>query len=92
MHAGVAPDAATGGILTPIHQSTTFVQESIDAGVAQGRQLLAQESACALTNTCLVLHVLMDVRQYGCHAYVHISCWGELTTHVAAPVRVSLKS
>ena len=30
VHAGVSPDAATGGILTPIHQSTTFVQESID--------------------------------------------------------------
>ena len=36
MHAGVAPDAATGGILTPIHQSTTFVQESIDAYMAKG--------------------------------------------------------
>jgi len=36
VHAGVAPDAATGGILTPIHQSTTFVQESIDAYMAKG--------------------------------------------------------
>ena len=36
VHAGVEPDKATGGILTPIHQSTTFVQESIGAYMAKG--------------------------------------------------------
>mmetsp|Transcript_19580 Transcript_19580/g.61312 ORF Transcript_19580/g.61312 Transcript_19580/m.61312 type:complete len:397 (-) Transcript_19580:141-1331(-) len=36
VHAGVSPDAATGGILTPIHQSTTFVQESIDKYMGKG--------------------------------------------------------
>ena len=30
IHAGVTPDPATGAILTPIYQTTTYVQESID--------------------------------------------------------------
>lgn len=30
VHGGVAPDRATGAILTPIYQSTTFVQDSIE--------------------------------------------------------------
>lgn len=36
VHAGVSPDEATGGILTPIHQCTTFVQESIDKYMGKG--------------------------------------------------------
>lgn len=36
VHSGVAPDEATGAILTPIYQSTTFVQESIDSYMAKG--------------------------------------------------------
>lgn len=36
MHAGVSPDPATGAILTPIYQSTTFVQASIDEYLAKG--------------------------------------------------------
>lgn len=34
LHAGTAPDPATGAILTPIYQSTTFVQEAV--GVHKG--------------------------------------------------------
>ena len=30
VHAGVEPDPVTGAILTPIYQSTTYVQESVD--------------------------------------------------------------
>ena len=30
IHAGVEPDPTTGSILTPIYQSTTYVQESVD--------------------------------------------------------------
>eukprot|EP00758_Cryptobia_borreli_P008597 Tbor_TRINITY_DN5401_c7_g1::TRINITY_DN5401_c7_g1_i1::g.24303::m.24303 len=30
VHSGVRPDPVTGAILTPIYQSTTFIQESID--------------------------------------------------------------
>ena len=36
VHAGVTPDPETGAILTPIHQSTTFVQESVDSYMGRG--------------------------------------------------------
>jgi cystathionine beta-lyase/cystathionine gamma-synthase len=36
IHAGVAPDTVTGSILTPIYQSTTFVQESVDKYLSKG--------------------------------------------------------
>ncbi len=36
IHAGVAPDPVTGAILTPIYQSTTFVQESVDQYLSKG--------------------------------------------------------
>lgn len=36
VHAGVSPDPSTGAILTPIYQSTTFVQESVDEYMAKG--------------------------------------------------------
>jgi cystathionine beta-lyase/cystathionine gamma-synthase len=34
IHGGVSPDAAFGAILTPIYQSTTYVQEAV--GVHKG--------------------------------------------------------
>ncbi len=36
IHAGVRPDPVTGSILTPIYQSTTFVQPSVDEYLAKG--------------------------------------------------------
>lgn len=36
VHAGVVPDPETGGILTPIHQTTTFVQPSVDEYMKTG--------------------------------------------------------
>lgn len=36
IHAGVTPDPTTGAILTPIHQTTAFVQESVDEYMARG--------------------------------------------------------
>jgi cystathionine beta-lyase/cystathionine gamma-synthase len=36
VHAGVTPDPATGAILTPIYQSTTFVQDSVDEYMGKG--------------------------------------------------------
>jgi cystathionine beta-lyase/cystathionine gamma-synthase len=36
IHAGVTPDPTTGAILTPIYQSTTFVQNSVDEYLAKG--------------------------------------------------------
>ena len=36
IHAGVAPDPLTGSILTPIYQTTTYVQDSVDEYLAKG--------------------------------------------------------
>ncbi|MFL2546950.1 MAG: trans-sulfuration enzyme family protein [Candidatus Rariloculaceae bacterium] len=36
IHSGVTPDAETGAILTPIYQTTTFVQDSVDEYLAKG--------------------------------------------------------
>jgi cystathionine beta-lyase/cystathionine gamma-synthase len=36
VHSGVSPDPTTGAILTPIHQSTTFVQASVDDYMEKG--------------------------------------------------------
>ncbi|HUG07549.1 MAG TPA: PLP-dependent aspartate aminotransferase family protein [Acidimicrobiia bacterium] len=36
IHAGVDPDPTTGAILTPIYQSTTFVQDSVDEYMGKG--------------------------------------------------------
>jgi cystathionine gamma-lyase len=36
IHAGVTPDPVTGSILTPIYQSTTYVQPSVDEYMSKG--------------------------------------------------------
>jgi cystathionine beta-lyase/cystathionine gamma-synthase len=36
IHAGVDPDPLTGSILTPIYQTTTYVQESVDRYMSRG--------------------------------------------------------
>lgn len=36
MHAGINPDTRTGAILTPIYQSTTYIQESVDKYLQKG--------------------------------------------------------
>lgn len=36
IHAGVTPDPATGSILTPIYQTTTYVQPSVDEYLSKG--------------------------------------------------------
>ncbi len=36
IHAGVTPDPLTGAILTPIYQSTTYVQPSVDGYLSKG--------------------------------------------------------
>jgi cystathionine gamma-lyase len=36
VHAGVSPDPRTGAVLSPIFQSTTFVQESVENYLAKG--------------------------------------------------------
>jgi cystathionine gamma-lyase len=36
IHAGVRPDPLTGSILTPVYQTTTYVQDSVDQYLAKG--------------------------------------------------------
>jgi cystathionine gamma-lyase len=36
IHAGVVPDPTTGSILTPVYQTTTYVQESVDRYLGKG--------------------------------------------------------
>ena len=36
IHAGVEPDPVTGSILTPVYQTTTFVQDSVDEYLSKG--------------------------------------------------------
>ena len=36
IHAGRKPDPETGALLTPIYQSTTYVQDSVDEYMAKG--------------------------------------------------------
>src|SRR5210317_1506972 len=36
IHAGVSPDPVTGAILTPIYQTTTYVQPSVDEYLSKG--------------------------------------------------------
>ncbi|KAG5179144.1 putative cystathione gamma lyase [Tribonema minus] len=36
VHFGINPDEKTGAILTPTHQTTTYVQESVDKYLAKG--------------------------------------------------------
>ena len=36
IHAGVTPDPQTGSILTPIYQTTTYVQPSVDEYLSKG--------------------------------------------------------
>ena len=36
IHAGVTPDPVTGSILTPIYQTTTYVQDSVDEYLTKG--------------------------------------------------------
>ena len=36
IHAGVEPDPVTGSILTPIYQTTTYVQDSVEAYLSKG--------------------------------------------------------
>jgi cystathionine beta-lyase/cystathionine gamma-synthase len=48
IHAGLEPDPATGAILTPIHQSTTFVQEAVGVHKGFTYSRSANPTVCAL--------------------------------------------
>ena len=66
IHAGVVPDKTTGAILTPIYQSTTFVQDSL---IVTWQRLLIfeirQSNGKALENKLAELEGGADATCYG---------------------------
>ena len=57
IHAGVRPDPETGAILTPIYQTTTYVQPSVDAYMEKGYSYSrsANPTVCSLEEKLTVL-------------------------------------
>jgi cystathionine beta-lyase/cystathionine gamma-synthase len=67
IHAGVTPDPTTGAILTPIHQSTTFVQDSVDEYMAKGFSYsrAGNPTVRALEEKLVALEGGVDATAYG---------------------------
>lgn len=67
VHAGVEPDPTTGAILTPIYQSTTFVQESVDEYMAKGYSYAraGNPTVRAFENKLTALEGGLDTTAYG---------------------------
>ncbi|MFZ0626937.1 MAG: PLP-dependent aspartate aminotransferase family protein [Acidimicrobiia bacterium] len=67
IHEGVAPDPVTGAILTPIYQSTTFVQESVDEYMDKGYSYsrAGNPTVRALENKLTALEGGHDSTAYG---------------------------
>jgi len=65
VHAGVQPDPVTGAILTPIYQSTTFVQESIDKYCARGFSYTRSANP-----TCAALQEKIAASENGAGAHI----------------------
>ncbi len=57
VHAGVTPDPVTGSILTPVYQTTTYVQDSVDEYLAKGFSYsrTANPTVAALENKIAIL-------------------------------------
>jgi cystathionine gamma-lyase len=57
IHAGVTPDPVTGSILTPVYQTTTYVQDSVDEYLAKGFSYsrTANPTVAALENKIAIL-------------------------------------
>jgi cystathionine beta-lyase/cystathionine gamma-synthase len=67
VHAGVTPDPTTGAILTPIYQTTTFVQESVDEYMARGFSYsrAGNPTVRALEEKLIALEGGVDATAYG---------------------------
>lgn len=67
IHAGVTPDPVTGSILTPIYQTTTYVQESVDKYLAKGYSYSrsANPTVRVLENKLTVLEEGADTTCFG---------------------------
>ena len=66
IHAGVEPDPVTGAILTPIYQSTTYVQDSIDDYLGKGYSYSrsGNPTVRALENKLAILENGADCRAF----------------------------
>ena len=49
IHAGVTPDPLTGSILTPIYQTTTYVQDSVDEYLSKGYSYSRSKIPCDIS-------------------------------------------
>ena len=67
VHAGVEPDPTTGAILTPLYQSTTFVQESVDDYMSRGYSYsrAGNPTVRAFENKLTALEGGLDCTAYG---------------------------
>ncbi|MDP6436649.1 MAG: PLP-dependent aspartate aminotransferase family protein [Gammaproteobacteria bacterium] len=67
IHAGVTPDPLTGSILTPIYQTTTYVQDSVDEYLAKGYSYSrsANPTVRALENKLTALEGGADTTCFG---------------------------
>jgi len=67
VHSGVVPDPVTGAILTPIYQTTTYVQESVDRYLEKGYSYSrsANPTVRALENKLTDLEGGMDTICFG---------------------------
>ena len=67
VHAGVTPDPTTGAILTPIYQSTTFVQDSVDEYMGKGYSYsrAGNPTVRALEEKLTALECGVDTTAYG---------------------------
>lgn len=67
IHAGVTPDPVTGSILTPIYQTTTYVQDSVDEYLAKGYSYSrsANPTVRVLENKLTVLEEGADTACFG---------------------------
>ena len=77
IHAGVVPDKTTGAILTPIYQSTTFVQDSVDSYLAKGYSYSrsGNPTVKALENKLAELEGGADATCYGTGRSTWPSAW-----------------
>lgn len=67
IHAGVEPDPVTGAILTPIYQTTTYVQTSVDEYLAKGYSYSrsANPTVRALERKLAILEQGVDACAFG---------------------------
>lgn len=66
IHEGIEPDPVTGAILTPIHQATTFVQDSVDEYMEKGYSYsrAGNPTVRALENKLTALEGGLDTTAY----------------------------